>query len=479
MLKGRNAGGWVLALVTLGLFGVLLLRGISKDESTVLEEPVSAGMVMTSNTRATASDFSAAFEAISAQYLPVVVKIHPHAFDAAAAKPRENSLPHAGTEAASFGCGIMVSSDGYILANYHVPASPMIKLAPGDSVNVVLSRGRHFSGLVVGSDPLTDLALIKIPAKGLPYAKFGDSDRLRVGQWVMAIGHSGYSGPSLAAGLVSAKGRAKAPMPQLDDFIQVDAPFSSNPGGNALVNLEGDLIGISTTLFSESGRYVAIPGNLARRLMQSFIKENKITRGSIGAVSQDLNQNLAKALELNSPLGALIVEVAPNSPAERAGLRSGDVVLQFATASIGNAKEFENAVAAQMPGQSVQAVILREGAKITCEIVPEERTVAPAETPAVTAPAKPANKLGIHVQNLSWEMTRRENLHGVLIARLDPGSPAAPVLSSGDVIQEIQRQKINNVRDFRAALQQAQTGDTVLLLVRRGERKFFAGVEMQ
>lgn len=466
MLEGRNAGGWVLALVTFGLFGVLLLRGLSKDESPALEEPVSAGMVMTSNTRATASDFSAAFEAISAQYLPAVVTIHPPPFNA-------------GADAEKFGCGILVSPDGYILANYHVPASPMIKLAPGDPVNVALSRGRRFSGLVVGSDPLTDLALIKISAKGLPYAKFGDSDRLRIGQWVMAIGHSGYSSPALTAGLISVKGRAKAPMPQLDDFIHVDAPFYSNQGGSALVNLEGDLVGISTTFFPESGRYIAIPGNLARRIMQSFIKEAKVTRGSIGIISQDLDQNLAKALQLSSTLGALIVEVAPNSPADRAGLCSGDVVLQFANAPIGNAKELENAVASQAPGQNVRAVILRDGVKLTCEMVAEERMLAPAETPAVAATAKPANKLGIQVQNLPWEMSRQENLHGVMIARIDLGSPAAPVLSSGDVIQEIQRQKINNVRDFRAALQEVQSGDTVLLLVHRGERKFFAGVVMR
>jgi len=455
MLKRKNAGGWVLALVAVILFGGLILRGLSGRETTAPEEPIAAGMVMSGNERAFARDLSAAFESITAQYLPVVVTIQ------------------ANTAGRAESCGLLVSSDGYILTNSQ-------NFLTGDSVRVVLHKGRRFSGNVVGDDRLTDLALIKIAAKGLPHAKFGDSDRLRVGQWVMAIGNAGHPTPAVTAAIINARGRSKVLLPQREDFIHTDIAMSRASHGGALVNLEGELIGINTAMRSNMGAALAIPANLAKRVMHSLMKEGEVTRGDIGATAQDLDQNLARALQLNSTLGALLVDVAANSPAERAGLRRGDVILHFAGIPISSANEFENAVAGQKPEKNVQVAVWRDTAKVVCEIMPEERPPARwHELAMASRPLKPANKLGLQVQNLSPEMIRIHQVSGVAISQIDPGAAAAQVLATGDIIQEMNHRTIRSVRDFNAAMPELQRGGVALLLVRRGEKNFFSGVEVQ
>ncbi len=484
MLAVKNAGGWVLALVALSLFGLLLLRGLSGEESVSHEEQVSAGMVMTKNSRDTASEFSAAFEAISAQYVPVVVTIHSFPSIGASASRHENSLSISMHERSSLaeegsrlGCGVLVSTDGYILTNQHILSNAF---AAGDSVVVLLNKGRRFGGVVVGGDSLTNLAVIKISAKGLLHAKFGDSDRLRTGQWVVAVGKTGSATPAITAGLVSAKGSSKIMLPHYNDLIQIDAMIGDGHAGGALVDLTGELVGINTTFFTDLNGGAAIPGNLARRVMQSLIKEGKVTRGFIGVASQDIDPALARALHLSSTLGVLLVDITPNSPAERAGLRRGDVVLQFAGAVIDNIKTLENVIAAQAPGTTVQAVVWRDSLKIAFDITPEEISSAKTPAPTEIALVNPAsNKLGIHVQNLAGEMARQGKRHGVIVSQIEPNSSAARILFTGDIIHEIDRKTINSSRDYRAALQTLNTGETALLLVSRDEKIFFVGVEVR
>jgi serine protease Do len=307
----------------------------------------------------------------------------------------------------------------------------------------------------------------------------GDSDRLRVGQWVMAIGNTGESTPAITAAIINTKGRSKVSLPRLNDLIQIDAPIHQVNSGGALVSLDGELIGISTTLAGHSGGGLAIPANLARRVMQSLMKEGAVTRGYIGAVAQDMDQNLAKALKLASTLGALIVEVAANGPAERAGLRRGDVILQFANMPIANANDFENAVASQTPAKTVQAVVWRDSVKVVYEVAMEARPTRAQDESSPRTSSKPANKLGLQVRNLPWAMSRLHNVQGVAISYLNPHSPATQVLATGDIIQEINRQPIRSVRDFNAALQDLQTGEVALLLVRRSGQNFYSGVEVQ
>jgi serine protease Do len=302
---------------------------------------------------------------------------------------------------------------------------------------------------------------------------------LRVGQWVLAIGSTGESMPAISAAIINAKGRSKVSLPELDDFIQIDVAVRRVNSGGALVSLEGELVGITTTLDGHSGRGLAIPANLARRVMQSLMKDGAVTRGYVGAVAQDIDQNLAKALKLAGTLGALIVEVAANGPAGRAGLRRGDVILQFANIPIANANDFENAVAAQTPAATVQAVVWRDSVKVVHAVALEARpTMAPDESSPSTS-SKPVNKLGIRVRNLPLELRRLHNVQGVAISYLDPHSPATQVLSTGDIIQEINRQPIRGMRDFNLALQDLQAGGVALLLVRRSEQNFYSGVVVQ
>jgi len=452
MLKRKNAGGWVLALVAVILFGGLILRGLSSHETMAPEESMTAGMVLSGNERAFARDLSAAFENMAAQYLPVVVTIHPNA-----AARLESS-------------GLLVSNDGYILTSSQ-------NFRAGDSVHVVLHKGRRFSGSVVGGDPLTDLTLIKIAAKGLPCAKFGDSDRLRFGQLVMAIGSAGTSTPLVTTAIINSKGRSKVALPQMEDFIHTDVAATRASSGGALVNLEGELIGINTAMPSPAGAGVAIPANLAKRVMNVIIKEGKVTRGDIGATAQDIDRNLAQALQLNSTLGALLAAVAANSPAERAGLRRGDVILQFANVPIADANEFENAVAAQKAEAKVAAVVWRDSAKVICEVTPSERqNLAWLESVSTSSQHPAKNALGLEVQNLPSELTRIHKVSGVAVSHVEPEQTA---MNPGDIIQEVNHRPIRSLRDFHAATATLQTGEIALLLVRRGEKTFFSGVKVQ
>lgn len=452
MLKRKNAGGWVLALVAVILFGGLILRGLSGYEPMAPEEPIKAGMVMSGNERVFARDLSTVFENMAAQYLPVVVTVH------------ANAAARAET------CGLLVSHDGYILTSSQ-------NFRAGDSVRVVLHKGRRFSGSVVGSDPVTDLTLVKIAATGLPYVKFGDSDRLRLGQLVMAIGSAGVAAPVVTTAIINSKGRSKVSLPQIDDFIYTDVTATRASSGGALLNLEGELIGIHTARLSHTGAGVAVPANLAKRVMNVLIDEGKVTRGDIGAAAQDIDQSLAQALQLNSTLGALLVEIAANSPAERAGLRRGDVILQFANVPIANANEFENAVAAQKPNAKVTAVVWRDSVKVIFDVTPAERQNVAAPASGSTASRSPAtNALGLEVQNLSADFTRIHKVSGVLISRVDPEQTT---VNTGDIIQEVNHRPIRSVRDFHAATATLQTGAIALLLIQRGEKIFFSGVKVQ
>ena len=260
----------------------------------------------------------------------------------------------------SLGSGVIVSPDGYILTNYHV-------IAQASEVVVGLRDKREFQAQVVGVDPPTDLALLKIQAEGLPHLEFGDSDRAQVGDIVLAIGNPFGIGQTVTMGIISAKGRSNMGLVDYEDFIQTDAAINPGNSGGALVNLSGELIGINTAIVSRTGGYqgigFAIPSNIARWVMEELVRHGRLIRGWLGVTVQELTPELARHFGLSEPRGALVVEVYPGSPAKEAGLQKGDIVLKYGGREIGEAWELRNLVATTPVGKVVPLVILRRGQK--------------------------------------------------------------------------------------------------------------------
>ncbi|HEX15711.1 MAG TPA: Do family serine endopeptidase [Deltaproteobacteria bacterium] len=260
----------------------------------------------------------------------------------------------------SLGSGVIVSPEGYILTNYHV-------IAKASQVVVGLVDKREFEAQVVGVDPHTDLALLKIEAEDLPSLPFGDSDRAQVGDVVLAIGNPFGIGQTVTMGIISAKGRSNMGLVDYEDFIQTDAAINPGNSGGALVNLRGELIGINTAIVSRTGGYqgigFAIPSNIARWVMGELIRHGRVIRGWFGVTVQELTPELAKHFGLEEPRGALVVEVYPGSPAERAGLRKGDVILKYNGRTIREAWELRNLVATTPVGRKVPLVVWRKGRK--------------------------------------------------------------------------------------------------------------------
>lgn len=258
----------------------------------------------------------------------------------------------------SLGSGVLVSPDGYILTNYHV-------IAKAARVVVGLKDGREFEARIVGVDPPTDLALLKVEAKGLPCLPFGNSDETQVGDIVLAIGNPFGIGQTVTMGIVSAKGRSNMGLVEYEDFIQTDAAINPGNSGGALINLQGELIGINSAIVSRTGGYqgigFAIPSNIARWVMAELIWHGRVIRGWFGVTVQELNPELAAHLGLKEPQGALVVEVYPLSPAQRAGLKRGDVILEYDGRKIREAWELRNLVATTPVGKEVTLVVLREG----------------------------------------------------------------------------------------------------------------------
>jgi len=379
------------------------------------------------------------------------------------------------------GSGVIVSKDGYILTNHHV-------IKDADQVNVVYNR-KEYKAEIVGSDPSTDVAVIKIePDEDLPVIRFGDSDKLEVGEWVLAIG-SPFSEAlehTVTHGIVSAKGRrglniAGSQM-RYQDFIQTDAPINPGNSGGALVNLRGELVGINTAIVGQAnvGIGFAIPINMARWVMEQLIEKGKVTRGWLGVWIQSVNDKIAKAYGLERPMGALVTQVQEGSPAEKAGFKEGDLIIELDGHQIEDSQHLTNLVASYAPGTKVKVVVIRDKKRKTLEVTlgerPEEEKIALAGSGSV------GEKLGMRVRTLTDDLASRlgyEGEEGVVITDVKPGSPADDAgLRRGDLIVEANRKKVSSVRGFRQIVDELKPGDILLLRVRRGDRSFFAALEV-
>lgn len=364
----------------------------------------------------------------------------------------------------SLGSGVIVDKEGYILTNNHV-------IKDADEINVKLSDKREFKGKVIGADPKTDIAVVKIDSDHLPVVKLGDSDKLKAGETVIAIGNPFGLNQTVTSGIVSATGRANVGVADYEDFIQTDAAINPGNSGGALINVRGELVGINTAIFSTSGGYqgvgFAIPSNMAKAVMGNLINKGKVVRGWLGVSVQPLTSDLAKQFKLKDEKGALIGDVIENSPAEKAGIKRGDVIVGFNGKEIDEPSALRNMVAGTLPDSEATLKVLRDGKSLDLKVTIGE---LPAEAQMV--PVKYDNILkGVHIQDISPEARNAHNIpkrvSGVIITEIDAGSPSDGILAKDDVIMEVNKKKVNSAHDYEETASGIKPTDEVLLLIYR------------
>lgn len=374
------------------------------------------------------------------------------------------------------GSGVIVGKEGYVLTNNHV-------VQGSEEITVKLSDKRQFKGKVIGADPKTDLAVVKIEAHNLPVLNLGDSDKLKVGERVIAIGNPFGLNQTVTSGIISATGRADVGIADYEDFIQTDAAINPGNSGGALVNVKGELIGINTAIATTSGGYqgvgFAIPSNMVKAVMDSLIKRGKVIRGWLGVTIQPVTPELAKQFALKSGKGVLISDVIVDSPAQKAGLQQGDVITEFDGKEVNDPSRLKNMVAGITPGKEVNVKIIRDSKekilKVAINEMPAKLSLAAGEF---------NNRFrGVHVQNIPAEAKKLLGLpariKGVIVTEVEDGSPADGVLAVNDVIREVNRKKIDNVKDYNAAVGSGKSGEDVLLLVYRNGASIYITLSAQ
>ena len=379
----------------------------------------------------------------------------------------------------SLGSGVIVSADGYIVTNAHV-------VDKADEIKVLLADKREFTGKVVGSDPKSDIAVIKIKGTDLPILNWGDSEKLEVGEYVLAIGNPFGLNSTITLGIVSAVGRANMGIEQYENFIQTDAAINPGNSGGALVNTRGELIGINTAIFSQTGGSMgigfAIPSNMAKGVMDSLVKHGKVVRGYLGVSIQDVNAKIARQFGLDKAQGALVSDVVSGSPAELGGIKSGDVITRLDSKVIENSTMLRNRVAEFPVGQSVEVEVLRDkkSLKLTIKIAEQPKDMT-ASGESVKGEGKSAALAGLEAQNLTPDISSKLNLargtQGVVVNSVESGSAAEEAgIQPGDVIVELNRKPVRNTDDFRRLSKSLGKDESALLLIVRQNRKLFVAI---
>lgn len=380
------------------------------------------------------------------------------------------------------GSGVIVSQDGTILTNHHV-------VDGADKITVEFNDRRTFTAKVVGSDQPSDLAVLKIEAQNLPFLNLGDSDKVRVGDIVLAIGNPLGIGQTVTSGIISAKGRSTGLGDgSFEDFLQTDAPINRGNSGGALISLNGDLIGINSQILSTSGGSIgigfSIPTNMAKPIMEQLVKDGKVRRGQLGVNIQNITDDMVQGLKLKDANGVLVSNVLKDSAAEKAGIKRGDIITHVNGERVNDSNTLRNKIAAILPGSEVKLTVLRDGAETQLTATLGESTPETAQKNVRENPSgeqgTQSGKLGLELLPLTAESAKSLNLSadtkGLIVTAVDPAGAAAEAgINKGDVIQEINRQPVESFEDVQTALVKSGEGPA-LLFINRGGRVFYLTV---
>jgi serine protease Do len=384
-----------------------------------------------------------------------------------------DNIPQHPYKQRSLGSGFIISNEGYILTNNHV-------VAGADEIKVNLSDGREFKAEVKGTDEKLDLAVLKINVKGgLPVAHLGDSDAIQVGEWVMAIGNPFGLNQTVTAGIVSAMGRVIGSGPY-DDFIQTDASINPGNSGGPLFNAEGRVIGINTAIVAGGqGIGFAIPINMAKSVLPQLEEKGKVTRGWLGVAIQPVTPELAQSFGVEGEKGALVADVSKDSPADKAGLKSGDIILEFDGKQIQEMNNLPRLVAATPVGKKVKLKLLRNGKPETVMVTIERLK----DGEEIAQPGAVQDRMGMSIRDLNAELAAQigvKETKGVVVTAVKPGGVAEDAgIAAGDVIKEINGNKINSSADFAKAVSAHKKGEVMRLLLRRGDGSLYVAVKVE
>jgi serine protease Do len=385
----------------------------------------------------------------------------------------------------SLGSGFIFSADGYVLTNAHV-------VEAADEITVKLNDKREFKAKIIGSDRRTDIALLKIEATGLPAVKFGDPNKLKVGEWVIAIGSPFGFENSVTAGIVSAKGRS-LPQENFVPFIQTDAAVNPGNSGGPLFNMRGEVIGINSQIYSRTGGFMglsfAIPIDVASDIANQLKTTGKITRGRIGVVIQPVTKELAESFGLPKPTGALVSSVEKGSPAEKAGIEAGDVILKFDGKIVASSEDLPRLVGATKPGAKAVVQLMRNKAmrdvtlvvgEISDEARSAQRQPRRGGQPGAKPPAESVSRLGMTLSEPTAQQREQLNITGgVLVEEVTPGAATRAGIRRGDVILAINNQDIKSPEQFGQMIGQFEKGRIVALLVRRGTNALYIPLRIE
>ena len=445
------------------LAGIMLFLGAISPPPAFSKNPTSQQIIQA---------LEDAFVDIADRMKPTVVNISPAVRGPARSGKGFKGRPHG--ESGS-GSGLIVDKKGYIVTNNHV-------VGEATQVEVRLSDKRHFTGTVIGKDPDTDIAVIKIDAKkDLPYVPMGDSSKVRVGQWVIAVGNPFGLDRTVTVGVVSATGRENVNLSRYENFIQTDASINPGNSGGPLFNIKGEVIGINTAIINYAqGIGFAIPSNMVKHVVDQLISKGRVVRGWLGVGIQPVTADLASKFNVKEGQGVLINEVFEGDPAAKAGVRPGDIIIKLNDEVIDTPQSLSRFIASLDPGKDAKLVIMRDGKKKTIAVRLGER-----EETAITAsiPHRQENLLGLTVKDLTEEMIEQFKLSddkGVLITKVESGSVAEKEgVREGDLIKEINRKTIDSSADYEKAVKATKKGESVLMRIIREKRAFYVVLKIQ